>query len=135
MNSKKKKTIFCDIDGTLFKYRKFETYQTTIAEPINDVIKKINDAFKNGDMILLTTARPEYIREHTINELEYNNVKYHRLIMGIERGTRILINDKENIKVDRAYSFSLERDKGFQKNTTDDYLWNYLVVENKERKT
>ena len=26
---KKKNTYFCDIDGTIFKYRKFETYTTT----------------------------------------------------------------------------------------------------------
>ena len=25
----KKSTIFCDIDGTIFKYRKFETYETS----------------------------------------------------------------------------------------------------------
>ena len=29
---KKYKTIFCDIDGTIFKYRKFETYKTTEPE-------------------------------------------------------------------------------------------------------
>ena len=29
---KKYKTIFCDIDGTIFKYRKFETYKTTQPE-------------------------------------------------------------------------------------------------------
>ena len=30
----KKRTYFIDIDGTIFKYRKFETYETTEVEVI-----------------------------------------------------------------------------------------------------
>ena len=35
----KKNTIFCDIDGTIFKYRKFETYTSSPAEPIPSTIE------------------------------------------------------------------------------------------------
>ena len=40
---KKKNTYFCDIDGTIFKYRKFETYTTTDVEPIETTVDKLNE--------------------------------------------------------------------------------------------
>ena len=116
----KKSTFFCDIDGTLFNYRKFETYKSTIPVPVSDNIDLLNSAFDNGNCIILTTARPEYLRTHTLKELNESNVKYHRLIMGIERGTRFLINDKEDPSVDRAISININRNQAFtseQKNT------------------
>lgn len=109
----KKSTFFCDIDGTLFHYRKFETYKSTTPVPVSDNIELLNNAFDNGNCIILTTARPEYLRTHTMKELNESNVKYHRLIMGIERGTRFLINDKENPAVDRAISININRNEGF----------------------
>lgn len=109
----KKNTIFCDIDGTLFKYRKFESYKTSEAEVLEGVVEKINEWIKNGHMIILTTARPEELREHTIYELNKNNIQYHRLIMGIERGPRFLINDMDPNKIgERAMGINLLRDKG-----------------------
>ena len=109
----KKSTIFCDIDGTLLKYRKFETYKTCKAEPIENTINLINNTFDNGHSIVLTTARPEYLRTHTLIELNNNDVKFHQLIMGIERGNRILVNDNETPNINKAYVYNLERNKGF----------------------
>jgi hypothetical protein len=66
-------------------------------------------------MIVLTTARPEYMLTHTIEELIEAEVPYDKLIMGIERGPRYLINDidPQNEGL-RAYAINLERDKGFK---------------------
>ena len=109
----KKNTIFCDIDGTLFKYRKFESYKTSEAEVLEGVVEKINEWIEHGHMIILTTARPEELREHTIYELNKNNIQYDRLIMGIERGPRFLINDMDPNKTgERAMGINLLRDKG-----------------------
>ena len=108
----KKCTIFCDIDGTLFEYRKFETYKSTIPKQITTTIERINTAFDNGHRVILTTARPEYLRMHTLKELNEANIKYHTLLLGIERGTRILINDNETETINRAYSFNLLRNQG-----------------------
>ena len=64
-------------------------------------------------MIILTTARPEELRRHTELELEMNHIPFHRLIMGIERGPRYLINDMSpNEPGDRAIGINLVRDKG-----------------------
>ena len=109
----KKNTIFCDIDGTLFKYRKFESYKTSDPEVLEGVVEKMSHWKKNGHMIILTTARPEYLRDHTIFELEKNNIPYDRLIMEIERGPRFLINDMDpGNPGERATGVNLMRDSG-----------------------
>ena len=111
----KKKTYFVDIDGTILKYRKFETYESTDAEPVISTIEYLTKVAEEGHMIILTTARPEYLRDHTIVELHENYVPYDRLIMGIERGPRYLINDMDPKEPgDRAICFNLERDKGIK---------------------
>ena len=66
----KKNTIFCDIDGTIFKYRKFETYTSSPAEPIPSTIEYLKQQKEEGHMIILTTARTDDLLKHTIWELE-----------------------------------------------------------------
>lgn len=110
----KKNTIFCDIDGTIFKYRQFETYTNTDAEPIATTVEYLKNQEKQGHMIILTTARPEYLFDHTVLELEKNSIPYHKIIMGIERGSRYLINDMDPEKEGkRAIAVNLIRDQGF----------------------
>jgi len=112
----KKKTIFCDIDGTLFKYRKFETYKSSSPEILSDVKKKMDQWNNDGHLVILTTARPEDMREHTEKELSDNMIPYGRLIMGLERGPRYLINDMDPGKPgERATGFNLDRDVGFSR--------------------
>lgn len=107
-------TVFCDIDGSIFKYRKFENYTQEKAQVLPQVKEKLSEWKKVGHMIILTTARPEYLREHTIKELEENQVPYDRLIMEIERGPRFLINDMDPDKPgERATGINLIRNQGF----------------------
>jgi ribonucleotide monophosphatase NagD (HAD superfamily) len=109
----KKNTYFVDIDGTIFVYRKFETYKETKAQVIKSSKQYLQQRKDEGHMIILTTARPEDMREHTIMELQKNNVPYDRLIMGIERGPRYLINDlSPNEPGDRAIALNLKRNEG-----------------------
>jgi hypothetical protein len=111
---KKKNTIFCDIDGTIFKYRKFETYKTSEAEPIPSTVKYLQKQQKEGHMIILTTARPHDMLGHTMWELDNYSIPYQRLVMGLERGPRYLINDMDPEKEgDRAIAVNLIRNQGF----------------------
>jgi len=111
----KKNTYFVDIDGTIFIYRKFETYESTEAEVIKSTKQFLQQVNDEGHMIVLTTARPEYLRKHTEYELTKNGIPYHRLIMEIERGPRYLINDMDpNNPGERAICFNLQRDGGIQ---------------------
>jgi hydroxymethylpyrimidine pyrophosphatase-like HAD family hydrolase len=111
----RKCTIFCDIDGTLFHYRKYGTYENTPIIKIQETVNIINKAYNDGHHIILTTARPEHTRTLTHDELNTNNVKYHTLIMGMARGARILINDNEHAGIDKAYAFCVERNKTLNK--------------------
>ena len=64
-------------------------------------------------MIVLTTARPEDLREHTILELTTNGVPYDKLVMGLARGPRHLVNDMDPKKPGmRAINWNLVRDQG-----------------------
>lgn len=111
----KKKTIFCDIDGTIIEYRQFTDYLTETAAPIWNTIAYLNRERKKGSMIILTTARPQELYDHTIKELQECSVPFDRLVMGIERGTRVLINDMEqNSNEPRAIAINLIRNKGIQ---------------------
>ena len=109
----KKNTYFVDIDGTIFKYRTFETYETSQAEPITSTVEYLRNKKEHGHMIVLTTARPDWLYEHTVRELKVNDIPFDRLVMGIERGPRFLINDKDpKVNEDRATAINLIRDKG-----------------------
>ena len=109
----KKNTYFVDIDGTIFIYRKFETYKTSEAEVIKSSKQYLQQVWDEGHMIILTTARPEDLRKHTEYELKKNGINYHRLIMGIERGPRYLINDMDpNKPGERAIAVNVMRDGG-----------------------
>ena len=118
---KKKCSIFCDIDGTLIKYREFSNYKSSKAEPITNTIKEINRAFNKGHNIILTTARPEYLRFHTLRELNKLNIQYHMLLMSIGRGPRILINDNKPSNKLGAYAINVERDNGFSSDNISKY--------------
>jgi uncharacterized HAD superfamily protein len=110
---KKNNTYFVDIDGTIFVYRKFETYKTSKVQVIDSTKQYLQEKHEQGHCIVLTTARPEYLREHTIQELEENNIPFDQIVMGIERGPRYLLNDMDpNEPGERAIAINLERDKG-----------------------
>lgn len=112
----KKRTVFCDIDGTIFKYRKFEELKTTKPELTPGALSKLKKWKRDGCMIVFTTARPEEYRNHTVKELLLMEVPWDKLVMGIERGARYLINDMDPAKPRhaRAIAFSLRRDAGLE---------------------
>ena len=109
----KKNTYFVDIDGTIFIYRKFETYKTSKVEVIKSTKQYLQQKRDEGHMIVLTTARPDWLYEHTVSELKLNSIPYDRLVMGIERGPRYLINDMDpNNPGDRAIALNTVRNQG-----------------------
>ena len=110
---KKYSTYFCDIDGTIFKYRKFEMYRDTPPELTPGALDKLLEIKEAGHMVILTTARPESLRPHTEKELWETGVPYDRLVMEIGRGPRHLINDMDpNAPGERATGWNLERNAG-----------------------
>lgn len=115
MDKVKKNTYFVDIDGTIFIYRKFETYKSSEAQVIRKSKAFLQQVRDEGHMIVLTTARPEELREHTVMELTKNGIPFDQLVMGIERGPRYLINDMDpNKPGERAIAVNVIRNGGIQ---------------------
>ena len=121
-----RKTIFCDIDGTLVKFP--DTNLDQIVDERHDMeilpgtIDKLWEWESLGYNIILTTGRKESMREATQKQLRRAGIFWDQLIMGLGPGKRVLINDmvpivhqhrlgiiehKENAQV-----INLKRDEG-----------------------
>jgi len=109
------KTIFSDIDGTLIEQVRFEELNPNVVNVLIGVKEKMDEWYELGHYIVLTTARPEYLREVTIQQMETAGIRYHQLVMGIGREERILINNNNggDPDRDRALSVAVKRDAGF----------------------
>jgi mannose-6-phosphate isomerase len=128
-----KKTIFCDIDGTLVEHCGLPTDQSKAENyRLTKNAKEALDLWeKNGYNIILTTGRKESMRRKTELELEKAGIIYDQLIMGLGGGTRYLINDrKEKGKKNTAHAINLVRNKGFEY-----YDFEKEVGDNLEKKT
>ncbi len=108
-------TYFFDIDGTIFKYRKFGEYESTKPELTPGAFEKLREIRDCGHTIVLTTARPASLRLLTVIELEKHVIPYDHLIMGLPRGPRHIINDMSmSVPGPRAIAWNLERDEGLE---------------------
>lgn len=110
-----KKTIFCDIDGCIFKHNGNMSTQFNEPELLPGAIKKINEWDANGYKIILTTGRKESMRKITEEQLDKFHIFYDQLIMGINRGKRIIINDmKDNSNEEMAMAINIKRNLGLE---------------------
>ena len=112
----KNKTIFTDIDGTLVHQVRFEEIDPFSSVALPGVVEKMTQWFKEGHHIVLTTARPEELRDLTIQEMDLLGIPFHQLVMGIGRAERILINNasEERPQEVRAAAIQAEKNGGFQ---------------------
>lgn len=91
-----KKTFFIDIDGCLIKHKgNLSTQIIEEVELLPGVIEKLNLWESEGHKIILTTGRKESMRELTMVQLQRVGIFYDQLVMGCNRGERIIINDKK----------------------------------------
>lgn len=89
-------TIFCDIDGVLFKHRDHSTCDPDENETLKGV-QQLKQLYKDH-MIVLTTARSEKFRDQLVHLLEAKNVPFDKLVMGLPSGPRVLVNDRKPSK-------------------------------------
>lgn len=109
------KTIFCDIDGTLWNHVGGVTDQAVVGD--HKLLPNTKDAIDKWDRlgykIILTTGRKESLRGKTEKELLRLGIVYDKLIMGLGGGVRIIINDrKPNIHTNTCYAVNVVRNKG-----------------------
>jgi ribonucleotide monophosphatase NagD (HAD superfamily) len=104
-------TYFIDIDGTLLEhiedFENIDNYDSLRALP--GAKEKTSKWHCEGHMIILTTARPESLRRLTEKQLRKAGVIYDMIIMGIGAGPRTLINDYQEGKDQKAYSYNVLR--------------------------
>ena len=112
----KNKTIFTDIDGTLVHQVRFENIDPFNSVALPGVVEKMTQWFKEGHHIVLTTARPEELRDLTIQEMDLLGIPFHQLVMGIGRAERILINNasEERPHEVRADAIQVQKNGGFE---------------------
>lgn len=108
-----KKTLLVDCDGTILKHQGNLDKMLEVAEPIFGVPECLKSLRATGWYIVITTARPEWSRYKTMEQLDRNGIVYDQLVMGLPTGKRVVLNDaKPDIPV-MAEAHTLVRDKGF----------------------
>lgn len=112
----KPKTIFCDIDGTILVHlHKISQVLIDPGELLQGVREKFDEWDSQGHHIVLTTARKESARAHTVKQLTDAGIIYDQLIMGITSGARVLINDKKSPSdPDRALGVNVITNQGWR---------------------
>jgi shikimate 5-dehydrogenase len=111
-----KKTIFLDIDGCVLKHHGNLSKQIlSKPELLPGVIEKLNEWDMKGYKIILTTGRKESLRKITEEHLLTVGVIYDQLVMGINRGERIIINDsKPDLNIRTVSAIQIERNIGIK---------------------
>ncbi len=109
------KTIFSDIDGTLIEQVSFEELDPNVVNVLPGVKEKMLEWYDAGHYIVLTTARPEHLREITEIQMNVAGIRFDQLVMGIGREERILINNNssKDPQRNRAFGVPVARDGGF----------------------
>jgi ribonucleotide monophosphatase NagD (HAD superfamily) len=118
MEENRSKTLFIDIDGTIFKHQKNATgacfYHLGAKDKLlPGVLDKFNEWHSKGHRLILTTGRPESMRQITEDQLRMAGLFWDMLLMGIGAGERILINDFKDYP--KAIAINVPRDAGFEK--------------------
>lgn len=107
-------TIFTDLDGTLMRHPGNQQGMLDQTEPLPGVVEKMKAWKAAGATIIITTGRPEFVRERTEQQLREAGIIYDRLIMGLSSGRRHLINDnKPGFMPDTAEAHVIPRNSGF----------------------
>ena len=107
------KTIFCDIDGTIWKHLGDVSLQNSVS---NILLPNVKEAIRDWESkcykIILTTGRKESLRSVTELELTRLGIVYDQLIMGIGGGSRVLINDLRANGDQSAFVYQPKRNEG-----------------------
>ena len=117
------KTWFIDIDGTILEHRENEEIYEGDKEVLLPGSKEfIDERYSDGDVIILTTARPHGTYAVTIKILEDFGIRYDDIIFGCGHRERIVINDIKPVDSEdggdrheefmTAYSLNVKRNEG-----------------------
>jgi hypothetical protein len=110
-----RKTIFLDIDGCIIEHPGNFLH---IISRVHDnallpgVLEMFTKWEAEGSCIVLTTGRKECMRALTEQQLRSYGLFWDMLIMGINNGPRLLINDRKPDGRTTAFAINLTRNTG-----------------------
>ena len=113
-------TIFSDIDGTIWKHEYDVRHSMNGTQRLlPGVFERFLEWHRQGFKIILTTGRPDSLREETERQLRELGIFYNQLVMDCGPGPRVLINDMEATSEDikfkaKAQAVNLIRDNGME---------------------
>ena len=113
-------TIFSDIDGTIWKHEYDVRHSMNGTQRLlPGVFDRFLEWHRQGFKIILTTGRPDSLREETERQLRELGIFYNQLVMDCGPGPRVLINDMEARADDskftsKAFAVPLIRDHGME---------------------
>ena len=119
--AERSRTYIFDLDGCLL--RQGDRWpDIRIDDPVKALLpgvkKKLAEIHMRGDFILIVTARPEPYRSMTEWQLRTAGLMWHKLVMGLPTGQRILVNDTKpgaEEDVPMAIAVNLKRDEGLDR--------------------
>jgi hypothetical protein len=105
-------TIFCDIDGVIFKNGSKFGKVGWKTEPISENLNKLFQLQQEGRLYLvITTSRPDSEMQYIKDRLSEYGIKGDKYVMGLPHSKRILINDYSATNpFPSAFSINIERD-------------------------
>lgn len=89
------RTIFCDIDGVIYKNRGRYGALTWDDDPeiIAENVEILKGLVSYGAQLVLTTSRPDEFKQKIAAEMMQIGLEYHEIILGLNHSSRIIIND------------------------------------------
>lgn len=92
MNTKERKIIAVDLDGTLAKEICHSDGEVLRATPVKEVVDWVNLMYRNHH-IMIYTARRDFLIESTFEWLRRNNIRYHSF-SNLKTPADIYLDDK-----------------------------------------
>lgn len=109
------RTVLVDLDGVICRHSAHHGWYAEM-EILPGVRERLAEWWNAGHTIVIITGRPECLRPHTEIELSRKCVFYHKLVMGVGSGRRILINDAKPYAPEEwtAQALTIPRDAGLE---------------------
>lgn len=122
--------IICDVDGVLFKHSPHSNTDFNDNELIGNCVNTLKKWKNDNKKIILMTSRSNNTRDNFIKLLDNKQIIYDELIMGVNPGTRYVLNDikPSNIFTKQSIEINLLRDTGIDNIECNQYLNNNIKV-------
>lgn len=109
-------TIFCDIDGCIMHHHEGQGGISDVFHKPHEItpgtLEKFNEWEAKGYNVILTTGRPECLRDITVSELLRHGLWWDQLVMGLKCYPRVLINDSKPSGMWSAKAIEVSRNDG-----------------------